>query len=55
MSEIGVDNDETQSCYSVDSLANNPSSSISIRRTMLWLMGRQNKFAYRHSSISSNV
>ncbi|KAJ8425993.1 hypothetical protein Cgig2_007807 [Carnegiea gigantea] len=55
-SEIGVDNDETQSCYSVDSLANNPSSSTSTRRTLLWLMGRQNKFAHHHSSsISANI
>ncbi|KAL3532922.1 hypothetical protein ACH5RR_006443 [Cinchona calisaya] len=48
-SEIGCDV-ETQSCNSLDSQAN-PTSFA--RRTLLWLMGRQNKVV--HSPYSSNV
>ncbi|KAL2927444.1 RING-H2 finger protein ATL13 [Bienertia sinuspersici] len=55
VSELGID-EETQSCYSVDSLANpNTTSSSSTRRTLLWLMGRQNKIVHNHSSFSSNI
>lgn len=47
-SEIGCDV-ETQSCNSLDSQANPPSFA---RRTLLWLMGRQNKVVHSpHSSI----
>lgn len=59
MSEIVGDNEEIQSCYSFDSMANNPSSSsssTSTRRTLLWLMGRHPKVSHSHSSsLSSNV
>ncbi|GAB4853615.1 hypothetical protein Ancab_017806 [Ancistrocladus abbreviatus] len=48
-SELGCDV-ETQSCYSMDSQAIPQSST---RRTLLWLMGKQNKVV--HSSFSSNV
>ncbi|CAK9141219.1 unnamed protein product [Ilex paraguariensis] len=48
-SELGCD-EEFQSCNSLDSQANPPSFA---RRTLLWLMGRQNKVV--HSSFSQNV
>ncbi|CAL5328430.1 unnamed protein product [Camellia sinensis] len=48
-SELGCD-EENQSCNSLDSTANPPSFA---RRTLLWLVGRQNKVV--HSSFSSNV
>ncbi|KAL9242242.1 hypothetical protein vseg_016262 [Gypsophila vaccaria] len=63
VSELGND-EETQSCYSLDSLAfpTTTSTSSSTRRTLLWLMGRQNnnnnnnKIVHNHStSWSSNV
>ncbi|XP_010687706.2 RING-H2 finger protein ATL13 [Beta vulgaris subsp. vulgaris] len=56
VSELGID-EETQSCYSVDSLANpTTTNSSSTRRTLLWLMGRQNKIVHNHSSsFSSNI
>ncbi|XP_021731375.1 RING-H2 finger protein ATL13-like [Chenopodium quinoa] len=55
VSELGID-EETQSCYSVDSLANPTTTSSSTRRTLMWLMGRQNKIVHNHSSsFSSNV
>lgn len=48
-SEFGLDLD-TQSCNSIDSQANPHSFA---RRTLLWLMGRQNKVV--HSTFPSNV
>ncbi|KAI5675570.1 hypothetical protein M9H77_06520 [Catharanthus roseus] len=48
-SEMGCDLD-SQSCHSLDSQANPHSFA---RRTLLWLMGRQNKVV--HSSFPSNV
>lgn len=48
-SELGCD-EEMQSCNSLDSQANPPSFA---RRTLLWLMGRQNKVV--HSSFPPNV
>ncbi|KNA18240.1 hypothetical protein SOVF_072670 [Spinacia oleracea] len=55
VSELGID-EETQSCYSVDSLANPTTTTSSTRRTLLWLMGRQNKIVHNHSSsFSSNI
>lgn len=56
ISEIGTSTwgngsvDEIQSCNSLDSETNAPSFA---RRTLLWLMGRQNKVV--HSSFSANV
>ncbi|XP_073018354.1 RING-H2 finger protein ATL13-like [Primulina eburnea] len=56
ISEIGISRwrnggeDEQQSCNSLDSETNAPSYA---RRTLLWLMGRQNKVV--HSTFSSNV
>lgn len=56
VSEIGISrcgnggDDEIQSCNSLDSETNAPSFA---RRTLLWLMGRQNKVV--HSSFSANV
>lgn len=47
-SELGCD-EEIQSCHSLDSQANPPSFT---RRTLLWLMGKQNKVV--HSSFSPN-
>lgn len=49
-SELGHD-EEIESCNSLDSLAHNPPSFT--RRTLLWLMGRQNKVG--HSSSSQDV
>ncbi|KAL9261942.1 RING-H2 finger protein ATL13-like protein [Drosera capensis] len=49
-SELGFD-EETQSCYSLDSEVLPPSTNTA--RTLLWLMGRQNKVV--RSSCSSNV
>ncbi|KAI6680581.1 hypothetical protein NL676_034462 [Syzygium grande] len=46
-SELGHE-EEIQSCNSLDSLANNPPSFT--RRTLLWLMGRQNKVVHSSSS-----
>ncbi|XP_057545052.1 putative RING-H2 finger protein ATL49 [Amaranthus tricolor] len=54
VSELGVD-EETQSNYSVDSLANPITTSSSSRRTLLWIMGRQNKIVHNNSSFSSNI
>lgn len=48
-SELGCD-EENQSCNSLDSQANPPSFS---RRTILWLMGRQNKVV--HSTFPTNI
>ncbi|XP_027331660.1 RING-H2 finger protein ATL13 [Abrus precatorius] len=48
-SEFGYD-EESQSCYSVDSQTRAPSFA---RRTLLWLTGRQNKVV--HSSSDSNL
>lgn len=48
-SELGCE-EEIQSCNSLDSQANLPSFA---RRTLLWLMGRQNKVV--HSSFPPNV
>ncbi|XP_048134186.1 RING-H2 finger protein ATL13-like [Rhodamnia argentea] len=48
--ELGHD-EEMESCNSLDSLANNPPSFT--RRTLLWLMGRQNRVG--HSSSSTDV
>ncbi|KAA8535459.1 hypothetical protein F0562_030462 [Nyssa sinensis] len=48
-SELGCD-EEIQSCNSLDSRVNPPSFG---RRTLLWLLGRQNKLV--HSSFSPNV
>ncbi|GAB2291505.1 hypothetical protein Dimus_025760 [Dionaea muscipula] len=46
--------EETQSCFSLDSQVIPPSTSGSTtRRTLLWLMGKQNKVV--HSSYSSNL
>ncbi|XP_075503271.1 RING-H2 finger protein ATL13-like [Primulina tabacum] len=56
ISEIGISRwangseDEIQSCDSLDSETSAPSFA---RRTLLWLMGRQNKVV--HSSFSANV
>lgn len=49
-SELGHE-EEMESCNSLDSLANNPPSFT--RRTLLWLMGRQNRVG--HSSSSPDV
>ena len=48
-SEFGYD-EESQSCYSIESQARAPSFA---RRTLLWLTGRQNKVV--HSSSASNL
>ncbi|KAH7569300.1 hypothetical protein ACOSP7_012661 [Xanthoceras sorbifolium] len=48
-SELGCD-EENQSCASMDSLAKTPSFA---RRTLLWLVGRQNKVV--HSSFTPNI
>uniref|UniRef100_A0A5B7AYF9 RING-type E3 ubiquitin transferase n=1 Tax=Davidia involucrata TaxID=16924 RepID=A0A5B7AYF9_DAVIN len=48
--ELGGHDEEIQSCNSLDSSANQPSFA---RRTLLWLVGRQNKVV--HSSSSPNV
>ncbi|KAF5749464.1 RING-H2 finger protein ATL13-like [Tripterygium wilfordii] len=49
-SELGCCDEENQSCNSLDSQAKTPSFA---RRTLLWLVGRQNKVV--HSSYSSNI
>ncbi|XP_074269231.1 RING-H2 finger protein ATL13-like [Silene latifolia] len=56
VSELGGGDEETQSCYSVDSIAYpTTSTSSTTRRTLLWLMGRQNKIVHNHStSLSSS-
>ncbi|GAB2218246.1 hypothetical protein Drorol1_Dr00001465 [Drosera rotundifolia] len=52
--EVGFDHEETQSCYSVDSQVMAPCSTSNNRRTLLWLMGKQNKVVHS-SNFSSNV
>ncbi|KAF4352803.1 hypothetical protein F8388_026345 [Cannabis sativa] len=50
-SELGLDQDENQSCNSLDSSQSNHPSFA--RKTLLWLMGRQNKVV--HSSFDPNI
>ncbi|CAO2841709.1 unnamed protein product [Amaranthus hypochondriacus] len=52
VSELGIDQ-ETQSNYSVDPLSNPNPTSSSTTRTLLWLMGRQNKIVHNNSSFES--
>ncbi|KAG8372468.1 hypothetical protein BUALT_Bualt12G0069300 [Buddleja alternifolia] len=51
-SEIGFD-EEIQSCNSLDCEINHTPSFA--RRTLLWIMGKQNKVVHHQSSFSSNV
>ncbi|GAB4838186.1 hypothetical protein Ancab_027715 [Ancistrocladus abbreviatus] len=50
MENTGSEFEETQSC---DSMESQPITQSSTRRTLLWLIGKQNKVV--HSSVSSNV